>query len=52
MRVYNYKIGIQRPQLSVKVIVVAFYRSANNSEHGDTKLVVLESTDTIIAKTF
>ena len=35
----------------VKVIVVAFDRSAKISEHGDTKLALSESTETILAET-
>ena len=47
-----YKIGIYHSQSLVKSIIVGFYVSAKNSEHGDTKLVVSYSTDSIIAETF
>ena len=47
------KLRFTSLQLLVKFILVAFYRSATNSEHGDTKLVVLlELTESIAAKTF
>ena len=45
------KIGIHRLQSLEKVIGVVFFENAKNSEHGDTKLVVSESTQTIIATT-
>ena len=46
-----YKIMIRCRQSFVKVIVVAFYKSAPKSVHGDTKHVTSESTETIGAKT-
>ena len=49
-----YKIRIHHPQFLVKAIVqvVDYSKSGENSEHCHTKLVVLESTETIVAETF
>ena len=44
--------GFYALQSLVKVIIVAFYKWAKISEHGDTKLVELESNENIVAKTF
>ena len=44
-------LHIHSPQSLVQAIIVAFYKSAKNSEHGDTKLVLSEFNETIPAKT-
>ena len=47
-----YKIWIDRSKSLVKTMDFAFYEIVKNSEHGDTKLVVSESIEIIVAETF
>ena len=47
-----YKRGTHRLHLLGNVIVVAFYSTAKNSEHGDTKLVQLKLTETWLLRPF